>query len=156
MPSRKAVLNFTEVLQLHRTVATDVAWSFIGRPYVWGGDDPVKGFDCSGFCIEILKSVGILPRGGDWTAEGLRDKFKDQVTQDPKEGCLVFWHAPHGTKIIHVEYCLNDSLSIGASGGGSTTTDEAAAIKQNAYIKVRPFRSRSGLWGFVDPFVNLT
>jgi len=28
--------------------------------YLWGGDDPLAGFDCSGFVIEILKSVGIL------------------------------------------------------------------------------------------------
>lgn len=129
--------------------ATKVAWSFIGKPYLWGGDDPMAGFDCSGFCIEILKSVGALPRKGDWTASGLYDRLT--AVEEAWEGCLVFWKNSSG-KIIHVEYCLDDILSIGASGGGSKTTDEAAAIKQNAYIKVRPFNSRSGLAGFVDPF----
>jgi cell wall-associated NlpC family hydrolase len=133
-------------------IATDVAWAFLGTPYRWGGDDPMEGFDCSGFVVEILKSVGILPRGGDWTAEGLKNKFKDKIVNEPYQGCLVFWRSKHSTRIVHVEYCLDGEFTIGASGGGSTTTDEAAAARQNAYIKVRPFRSRSGLWGFVDPF----
>ena len=134
-----------------KSTATLVAWSFIGKPYLWGGDDPVAGFDCSGFCIEILKSVGLLPRGGDWTAQNLADKFKEHKTDSPSEGCLVFWQNRSG-RIIHVEYCLDGELAIGASGGGSKTTDEADAIAQNAYIKVRPFRSRAALWGFVYPF----
>lgn len=137
---------------MKRQIATKVAWSFLGKPYLWGGDDPMAGFDCSGFCIEILKSVGILPRGGDWTAEGLKDRFKSKPVNEPKEGCLVFWRSKHGPQIVHVEYCLDNELAIGASGGGSSTTDETAAIQQNAYIKVRPFRSRNGIWGFVDPF----
>ena len=136
-------------------IATKVAWSFLGKPYLWGGDDPVAGFDCSGFVIEILKSVGILPRRGDWSAAALAERFKATklpLVQIPHEGCLVFWQNSDESKIIHVEYCLNDKLSIGASGGRSTTTSEQDAIDQNAYIKVRPFLSRAGLWGYVDPF----
>ena len=128
--------------------ASKVAWSFLGKPYLWGGDDPMAGFDCSGYCIEILKSVGALPRSGDWTAAGLYGRFPS--TEIPHEGCLVFW--AKGNKIIHVEYCLDGFLAIGASGGGSDTTDEAAAINENAYIKIRPFRSRDGIYGFVNPF----
>jgi len=133
---------------MNKQIATKVAWSFLGKPYLWGGDDPIDGFDCSGFCIEILKSVGVLPRGGDWTAAGLYRRFTNRNI--PQEGCLVFWHK--NNHVIHVEYCLDDRVSIGASGGGSNTTDEADAIRQNAYIKVRPFHTRTGLYGFVDPF----
>ena len=61
-----------------RSVATKVAWHYLGTPYIWGGDD-FSGFDCSGFVIEILKSVGILPRDGDWTAAMLKSR-------DIKEG----------------------------------------------------------------------
>ena len=43
-----------------RFYAYKLAWKYIGKFYKWGGDDP-SGFDCSGFVIEILKSVGILP-----------------------------------------------------------------------------------------------
>jgi cell wall-associated NlpC family hydrolase len=121
-----------------------------GKPYIWGGDDPVAGFDCSGLVIEILKSVGILKRDGDWTAAGLMAVFP--IVPAPHEGCLVFWENGAG-KIVHVEYCLDGTHSIGASGGASATTSAADAIKQNAYVKVRPMKSRAGIAGYCDPFV---
>jgi hypothetical protein len=113
----------------------------------------MAGYDCSGFCIEILKSVGVLPRKGDWTAEGLMNRFLHNRVDIPKEGCLVFWtSSTDPLKIIHVEYCLDDLLAIGASGGGSKNQTVDDAIKNNAYIKVRPMKSRNNIWGYVDPF----
>jgi soluble lytic murein transglycosylase-like protein len=36
---------------------------YLGVPYVWGGTDPAKGLDCSGFVQRTFKDVGItLPR----------------------------------------------------------------------------------------------
>ena len=133
----------------NREIATKIAWSFLGKPYIWGGDDPVAGFDCSGFVIEVLKSVGILPHRGDWTAARLEVMFGDAAVTEPREGCLAFW----GTRlhVAHVEYCLNARFSIGASGGTSATDSKEDAINQNAYIKVRPIRGRGKVW-FVDPF----
>ena len=130
-----------------KEIALKVAWSKLGLPYIWGGDDPVAGFDCSGFVIECLKSAGKLPRQGDWTAAGLAKMFP--IVGDPYEGCLVFWGVP----INHVELCFDDTYSIGASGGGSGTLTKTDAIRQNAYVKIRPFRTRSGIYGFVDPFL---
>jgi cell wall-associated NlpC family hydrolase len=134
-----------------RQIAVAVAWKMWGLPYKWGGDDPMASFDCSGMIVEILKSVGILPRSGDWTAQGLWNLFKSHQVDPPYEGCLVFWKDDHD-KVIHVELCLDDKLSIGASGGGINTVTKQDAIDQNAYIKIRPFRSRSFLKGFLDPF----
>lgn len=138
-------------------IATQVAWSFHGLPYKWGGDDPMKGFDCSGYVIEILKSVGLLPRKGDWTANSLYNMFIDNSFGVAEEGMLVFWRRSNPNvppyKIIHVEYCLTSELSIGASGGGGSTITEQDAVEQNAYIKVRPFRSRVNHLGFYDPFL---
>ena len=135
---------------------TKIAWHFLGKPYLWGGDDP-SGFDCSGGCIELLKSVGKLPRSGDWPAHGLYERFVQFPVMDeatvPEEGYLVFWHSKTDcSRIIHVEYCLNSWLSIGASGGGSRTLTLQDAVNQNAYVKIRPFRSRKNIYGFVDPF----
>jgi len=141
-------------LQEKRDIASKIAWTYLGTPYVWGGDDPILGFDCSGFCIEILKSVGILPKTGDWTAQMLWDKFKEKEIDTSHAGCLVFWNNSSKTKIVHVEYAINDALSIGASGGGSATTSVSAAIAQNAYIKVRPFKSRRNIKGFLDPLLE--
>jgi len=133
-----------------RDVALKIAFSYIGRPYIWGGDDP-SGFDCSGFIIEILKSIGRLPRKGDWTASQLSQKW--QRTGTPHRGDLVFWENEHH-HVIHVEMCIGDGLAIGASGGGSKTLTVADAAKHNAFIKVRPIMSRRGIWGYTNPFLQ--
>lgn len=133
-----------------KEIAVKVAWSLYGTPYRWTGDDPMAGFDCSGFVIEVLKSAGRLPGPGDWTAKQLYPMFK--AVQDPTEGCLVFW-GKTADGIYHVEFCLDETFSIGASGGDEKTITEADAIKSNAYIKVRPFRNRPGIFGFNDPFL---
>ena len=135
-------------LNMKRAIAVQLAFSMVGKPYIWGGDDPMKGFDCSGLVIEILKSVGLLPRKGDWTAHGLYNLFKDKAVDEPRAGCLAFY----GTfdDITHVEWLETDDLTIAASGGGSKTLTEADAIRQNAYVKIRPLRPDAV--AFVDPF----
>ncbi|MGW8301312.1 MAG: C40 family peptidase [Desulfobacterales bacterium] len=123
---------------------------FVGNWYRWGGDDP-SGFDCSGFVIEVYKAVGFLPRNGDWTAKALSHKFNRIKREEVEAGDLVFWQSSTGW-VCHVEMCLNKKLSIGASGGGSKTLTIEDAVKQNAFIKIRPIDSRSGIWGFTSPF----
>lgn len=136
-----------------RKMALKVADRFLGKPYIWGGDDPMRGFDCSGFVIEILKSVGLLPRKGDWTANGLKNLFENCETIEPLAGCLVFWgRTPNDRNAIHVEMCVSDELAIGASGGGSRTKTVNDAIRQNAYIKIRNFYERPNIIFYADPF----
>lgn len=131
-----------------RQLAREVAMSYIGTFYIWGGDDP-SGMDCSGFAIEILKSVGLFPSSSDTTAKGL---FLTYIRVDtPKLGCLVFYGKGESS-ISHVEFCLNDVLSIGASGGTSRTRTVKDAIRDNAFIKIRPMNRRSDVVGYVDPF----
>ena len=135
-----------------REKAIAIAFHFLGEPYRWGGDDPLAGFDCSGLMIEILRSVGCLPRGGDWTAAQLATHWPR--TEALRPGCLLFWAS--GGAITHVEmvYQTAPLLTIGASGGGSKTTDRAAAIAQDAYVKIRP--ARAGWVQQVDPFTGPT
>jgi cell wall-associated NlpC family hydrolase len=135
-----------------RLLVRELALQDRGLFYTWGGDDP-SGFDCSGFVIEILKSVGVLPRQGDWTAHQLATGFGWRRVDPPQEGDLVFWHSKQRPdRIIHVEICINSTLSIGASGGGSRILTRADAIAANAFIKVRPITSRGRRWGFLDPY----
>lgn len=142
--------EFNELMEItERELALDYAWRYVGTFYSWGGDDP-SGFDCSGFVVEVLKAIGLLPRGGDWTAAGLYEIFKNRVVNAPQAGCLVFWHS--NNKIIHVEICVDSERCLGASGGGRGTVTREDAIKHNAFIKMRPYKSRKNVYGFVDPF----
>jgi len=122
---------------------------YLGKLYRWGGDDPA-GFDCSGLMVEILKCVGRLPRDGDWSAAQLAERFPATAVLRP--GVMVFWN--RGTGIGHVEmvWAVHGGvvLTIGASGGGSATISDEAAIRANAFVKIRPVVP--GWVKAVDPF----
>lgn len=125
-----------------------------GEPYRWGGNDPLEGFDCSGLVVEGLKSAGLLPREGDWTAAALATRFP-VVAGGLKPGCLLFYR--RGEAIGHVEivWLTVGSLvfTLAASGGGSATVDRSAAQAQNAYVKIRP--AVSPWFRAVDPFAGV-
>ena len=133
--------------------AVDYAQSFIGTPYRWGGDDPMAGFDCSGLVVEVLQGVGVLRHRTDYTADGLRRKFP--AIDKPLPGCLAcFGAGPVATHVGLVVDVVDDvPLMLEAANGGSTTKTEADAIKQNAYVMMRPVARRIGdFLGYVDPF----
>jgi cell wall-associated NlpC family hydrolase len=39
--------------------AVRIAMQFLGTPYMWGGADPITGFDCSGLTMYAYAQVGI-------------------------------------------------------------------------------------------------
>ena len=139
--------------QERREIAIGVAKSYLGTAYRWGGDDP-SGFDCSGLMIECLQSVGVLPRGRDFTAAMIWDRFPKKIfdQSEVKAGDLVFWKVRRSSRIIHIEMMINGELAIGASGGGSKTKTLADAWRGNAYVKIRPANSRAGIAGFINPY----
>lgn len=137
----------TPSLFLLRYITIKRAWTLLDRPYSWGGDDPLKGFDCSGMVIELLKSVGRLPRKFDCRAKDLFNMFPK--VGKPRSGCLVFYGVE---EISHVEFCINKWLAIGASGGGSKVKTREDAIKYNAFIKLRPIKRDRRIIGYCDPF----
>lgn len=133
-----------------RKLALKIAFTYLGTWYKWGGDDP-SGFDCSGFVIEILQSVGLVGRKEDLTAAGLWERFKRGKVSQPRAGVLVFWANRNGN-VIHVEMAISTIHAIGASGGGSGTITAEDAIRKNAFIKIRPIDSRQRIKGYADPF----
>lgn len=138
-----------------REIMMQIAWTHMGTWYKWGGDDP-SGFDCSGLAMECLQSVGLVGSKEDMTAQGMWTRFaleQNKQVANPYEGCLVFWQDDLGNA-IHVEICINEQLAIGAKGGGSFVRTVEDAIERNAFIKVRPIHTRSGIKGYVDPFMG--
>ena len=133
-----------------KTVLCERIFRLDGTPYIWGGDDPT-GFDCSGVMIDLLQSVGVLPRGFDATAEGLRKypKFASVSAVEAKFGDLVYFGTTTGAS--HVGMYLGDGLMFEAGGGTSTTTSAAAAAKQNAFCRIRPVSWRTDRIGFNRP-----
>ena len=135
--------------QTLRLAALWVWESLLNTPYRWGGDDPLDGVDCSGFVLEGLKSVGLVPREFDTTAAGLFAKYP-KVTAYTR-GNLVFFGSPTVTHVEVVWAVYPDRiLTLGASGGGSRTVDRTQAVVANAYVKVR--RISLNPVGIVDPF----
>jgi len=134
-----------------REMAADYAWEFIGVPYIWGGNNPVNGFDCEGIVSEVLEAIGLIEHNSDYTAQGLFNRFKDKVVTAPKTGCIVFFGRDIYS-ITHTEFCVDQFHTIGAIGGGKDTLTREDAIKQNAFVKMRPLARRKDIVAFVDPF----
>jgi cell wall-associated NlpC family hydrolase len=120
----------------------DYAMQFVGLRYKWGGDDAIEGFDCSGFVQEVLASVGMDPNF-DQTSHGLYEYFKRNGTIGVKvKGSLLFFG---GLRITHVAIAMDHFRMIEAGGGGSSTKTASDAARQNAYVRVRPIKSRFDL-----------
>jgi cell wall-associated NlpC family hydrolase len=62
-------------------------------------------------------------------------------------GTLLFFGetATTPTGISHIAFALDGKLMLEAGGGGSTTTSLEAAIKQGAFVRIRPISRRRDL-----------
>ena len=124
------------------------AISYLGTPYIWGGDDP-SGFDCSGYVLECLKSIGAIREQDDFTAHRLlqylehdftHQIFSVKVIDRPEASALLFYLNAEGIA-RHVTVCLDEHFQIGAIGGTSKTVNSSLASIHNAFIKIRPIES---------------
>jgi cell wall-associated NlpC family hydrolase len=100
--------------------AVALAEQFLGVPYVWGGADPLTGFDCSGLVMYVYGQLGVhlthytgsqflegmrLPR--DLLAPGDLVFFDDDPVHGPQhEGIYIgggrFVQAPHTGDVVKI------------------------------------------------------
>ena len=134
-----------------RELALSYLWSWLLVPYSYGGND-FSSQDCSNAMIEVLQSVGILPHKFDETAQDLYIRYKDNLVEGDKirPGCLVFWF--ENGRARHVMMIYKHGYVIGACGGGKKTKTRNDAIRDNAFIKMRPIGYDGDSYKICDPF----
>jgi cell wall-associated NlpC family hydrolase len=90
------------------------AKEYSGVPYLWGGEDPKTGVDCSGLVQTVYSQLGIdLPRvAADQSRAGTRVASLDQA----RPGDLVFFGSP----AHHVGIYVGDGRMIDAPRAGKT------------------------------------
>lgn len=86
----------------------DIAFRYVGTPYVWGGITPA-GFDCSGFTGYVYAQVGItLPR----SSSAQRDAGYVVSAAEARPGDLVWWPG-------HIGIYLGGNQNIAARNPGT-------------------------------------
>ena len=93
------------------------AEKYLGVPYLWGGTDPAKGLDCSGFTQLIYKNLGIdLPRTSSQQATSGQAVAS---LDDARPGDLVFFdHSSSRAGIDHVGVYIGNGKMIAAPQAG--------------------------------------
>jgi cell wall-associated NlpC family hydrolase len=117
-------------------VALDWALAQVGTPYIWGGETPGVGFDCSGLTQAAYRAAGIqLPR----TAQEQYDATAKLPPGDPLQpGDLVFF-GQGATDVTHV------GIYAGIQAGQPVMVD---APHTGADVRVEPFPDVVGQsWG---------
>lgn len=101
---------------------------YVGTPYVWGGNDPSKGIDCSGFVKNVFGQIGLsLPRTASQQAlVGAPIKRLEDLQAGDR---LYFWEAKRN-KIGHTGIYLGNGYFVHSSSGrGGVATDYLGAEK---------------------------
>jgi hypothetical protein len=117
-------------------VAVDWALAQVGTPYVWGGETPGVGFDCSGLVQAAYDAAGInLPR----VAQDQYDAGPPLAPGQPLEpGDLVFF-GQGPSAVSHV------GIYVGTQGGNAIMVD---APHTGAHVRTEPFPTTIGApWG---------
>jgi len=86
--NRKSYLNYAPPMAINRNDFIERAKKYIGVRYLYGGTDPGKGLDCSGFVMNVFNDFGIKsPRVSRDIA-----LYGQEVSLDrAKKGDLIFF-----------------------------------------------------------------
>ena len=108
-----------------RTSIVDYALQFVGNAYVYGGNDPHTGVDCSGFTRYVLShSAGVYLNR---TAASQSSQGKSINAEEARPGDLVFYSGGGG--INHVAIYIGNGRIVHAS------TEKTGIITSNMYYR---------------------
>ena len=109
-----------------RNLMIQIASSTIGAPYLWGGDSPQRGFDCSGLMTYVHKNaLGMkIPR----TAAQQRDASRTISYKQLQPGDMLFFKT--GKKSNHVGVYIGNRKFVHAATGSKHVK---VASMDNAY-----------------------
>lgn len=113
------------------------AKKYIGVPYIWGGTDPAKGMDCSGFVQRVYKDLGIeLPR-----------VVSDQMTKGTPVASLA--EAKPGDLLVsyggnHISIYLGNGKAIDAPVPGQTIQIRDAWEARENLMQIRRIVPEAG------------
>lgn len=99
---------------------------YLNTPYLWGGQHPVTGMDCSGFVQQVFRDTGLhLPRVS-------RDQFRATLSLGPKEvipGDLIFFAMsnPGTSQVDHVGIYIGRGYFIAASTSQGVHIDSVSS-----------------------------
>mgnify|MGYP001563757500 CR=1 FL=1 len=123
-----------------RTALVESTLDYLNIPYLWGGEHPQTGLDCSGFVQRVYRRAGLaVPRN-------TREQFKDTRRLGPEEvlpGDLLFFsmHDPGSSKIDHVGIYMGKGYFVHASvSGGIHVESIAKPYFLSRLIGIRKYR----------------
>lgn len=127
------------------------AKQYLGVPYLWGGTDPARGLDCSGFVQRAFRDIGVeLPRV---SADQARAGRPVASLSDARAGDLVAfdWSAER-PGIDHIGIYLGDNKMIAAPRRGDVVkvqdiTRPPAVIRRVLPDEAPPPAATAGVTG---------
>jgi hypothetical protein len=143
----------------------EAAKKYLGTPYVFGGDDPAKGLDCSALVQRAYRDLGVdVPRNSWQQAKAGRPVAS---LADAKPGDILAFNSP----VDHVAIYLGDNRMIAAPKPGDRVkiqdvyetptairrvldTVPAAAVQDMSSLRPAGLRGASGELAGV-PYANL-
>ena len=127
------------------------ALTFLGINYLYGGKNPLVGFDCSGLVSEILKANQVIGNQETLGSQDLFNRFQQTGSWNVlKAGSLVFY-GTDSTHIDHVAMLIDQETIIEAASGDHTTTSLQIAQQQGAFVKLRQYKYRNDLIAVIRP-----
>jgi cell wall-associated NlpC family hydrolase len=114
------------------------AQKYLGVPYLWGGTDPSKGLDCSGFTQLVYGNLGIdLPRVSSQQATAGRPVAS---IDDARPGDLLFFdYSKQRAGVDHVGIYIGNGKMIHAPTSGENVKIASVGAIGSYAGAVRPF-----------------